>query len=68
MRYALPRLLRGRAEDFENLVQLVVRVPDARERRHAGDHFDEYAPDAPHVQRGRVLGAAQQYVCNGLKI
>lgn len=52
MRYARPRFLRGRSEDFEDLVQLVVRVPDTGERWHARDHFHENAPDTPHVERG----------------
>lgn len=63
MRDARPRLLGGRAQQLEDLVQLVVRVADAGERRHAGDHLDEYAADAPHVQRRRVVGAAEQNVC-----
>lgn len=51
MRDARPCLLGGRAEQLEDLVQLIVGVADAGKRWHAGDHLDEYAADAPHVQR-----------------
>jgi len=36
-----------------------------RKRRHPGHHLHEDAAHAPHVQRGRVLGAAQQDIWNG---
>lgn len=69
MRHARPRLLCRCSEQLKNLVQLIVRIPDARKRRHAGDHLDEYATNAPHVQRRRVVGAAEQNVCsNGNKM
>lgn len=62
MRNARPGLLRRCAEQLEDLVQLIVGVPNARERRHAGDHLDENAANAPHVQRRGVVGAAEQNV------
>lgn len=48
---ALPRILGGRAQQFEYLVQLIVCITYARKRWHPGDHLNEYAADAPHVQR-----------------
>lgn len=59
---ALPRILGGRAQQFEYLVQLIVRITYTRKRWHPGDHLNKYATDAPHVQRRRVLRAAQQYI------
>lgn len=55
-----PRILGGRAQQFEYLVQLIVGITYARKRRHPGHHLHEDAAHAPHVQRGRVLRAAQQ--------
>lgn len=60
-----PRVLGGCAEQFEYLVQLVVGITYSRKRRHSGHHLHEDAAHAPHVQRGWVLGAAQQDIWNG---
>lgn len=43
---------------FEYLVQLIVRFPDTGESGHSGDHLDEDAADAPHVEWGGVVGGA----------
>lgn len=61
-RDARPVVLRGRAERSEYLIQLIVRIAHSREYGHAGNHLDEYTPDAPHVQRRRILGASEQNV------
>lgn len=47
---------------FEYLVQLIVRFPNTGEGGHSGDHLDEDAADAPHVEWGGVVGGAQQDV------
>lgn len=62
MRHRGPGLLGGRAQQFEYLIQLVVRVPDTGERWHSRHHLHEYAAHSPHVQWRRVLGAAQEHV------
>lgn len=59
---ALPRVLGGRAKQFEYLVQLIVCITYARKRWHTSHHLHKYAANAPHVQRRRVLRAAQQNI------
>lgn len=63
MRYPGPRVLRRCAENFEDLVQLIVRVAYAGEGRHAGNHLHKDTPDAPDVERGGVLRTAEQDIC-----
>ena len=55
--YFLPSLPRS-----SYLVQLVVDVPDAGEARLSVVHLDEDAPDAPDVERGVVVGGAEEDV------
>lgn len=62
MRDAGPRVLGGRAQHLEDLVELIVGAVHARERRHSRQHLHEDAADAPHVQRRRVFGRAEQHV------
>ncbi len=57
-----PSVLRRRAHHPEDLVQLVVNVPDPRKARVAVEHFYEDAAHAPDVQRGVVVGRPQQDV------
>ena len=45
---------------FKDPFQLVGRVFDAGESRAARQQFDEYAADAPQVQRRRVVGGAEE--------
>ena len=45
-----------------HLVQLVVDVPDAGEARLSVVHLDEDAADAPDVERGVVVGRAEEDV------
>lgn len=63
MRHALPRILGGRSEQLENLVQLIEGITNARKGWHSGNHLDKDTADAPHVERRRIFGAAEENIC-----
>jgi hypothetical protein len=63
MRHTRPRILGRRAEQLENLVQLIEGITNAREGWHASNHLDENTTNAPHVERRRVFSATKKNVC-----
>ena len=49
-------------DEIDHLVELVVDVPDAGEAGLSVVHLDEDAADAPDVERGVVVGGAEEDV------
>ncbi|KAG5460256.1 MAG: LOW QUALITY PROTEIN: hypothetical protein BJ554DRAFT_7715, partial [Olpidium bornovanus] len=61
LRNALPDRLVGRAQEAEDLEQLVVVVRPGEERP-AGDHLGQDAPAGPHVDVGGVGDGTEEHV------